>query len=268
MNAWSRRQFIRLAGSGLLVAATAPALALKTGQRKIGVALLGLGNYSENLLAPALQHTRHCELKGIVTGSSEKIPKWQKKYGITDSNVYQYDTMDELANNPDIDVVYVVTPTATHKKFALQAANAGKHVWCEKPMAMDAQECQEIIDACNKNKVKLAVGYRMQHEPNTRTYGQYQHSLPYGAITGLSSFAGHAGNGLAPDNWRMRAEMGGGALYDMGVYAINGARYMTGKEPVAVTGKHLNTHSETFTEVDATTLFTLDFGTGLCLHGQ
>ena len=263
MSDWSRRQFIRLAGSGLLLAASAPALAQIAGKRKIGVALLGLGNYSENLLAPALQSTQYCELRGIVTGSPEKIPKWQNKYDIPDKNVYTYDTMDKLADNPDIDVVYVVTPTGTHKNFAVQAANAGKHVWCEKPMAMNEQECQAIISACNKNKVKLAIGYRMQHEPNTRTFAEYRHTQPYGSITGLSSYAGYAGSARPPGNWRMQADMGGGALYDMGVYAINGARFITGKEPVAVTGRHPNNHTDTFTEVDATTMFTLDFGEGL-----
>ncbi|QJR82780.1 Gfo/Idh/MocA family oxidoreductase [Alteromonas pelagimontana] len=231
--------------------------------KKIGVALLGLGNYSENLLAPALQATKYCELRGIVTGSPEKIPRWQSRYDIKDKNVYTYDTMDELANNDDIDVVYVVTPPSTHKDFSVKAANTGKHVWCEKPMAMDEAECQAIIDACNKNNVKLAIGYRMQHEPNTRRFAQYAKSMPYGPFESVSSFAGHGGNGLPADNWRMQKEMGGGALYDMGVYAINGARFLTKMEPVAVTGRHEKSHPKIFREVDETTYFTMEFDNGL-----
>ena len=263
MDAFSRRHFVKLAGSGLLVAAMFPAFAMAPPKRKLGVALLGLGNYSENLLAPALQHTQFCELRGIITGSPDKVPAWQRKYNIKDANVYSYANMDQIANNDDIDIIYIVTPTGTHKDFSVQAANTGKHVWCEKPMAMDEQECQAIIDACNKNGVKLAIGYRMQHEPNTRTFAQYHQTQPYGAITGLSSFAGYAGNGRPADNWRMQKEMGGGALYDMGVYAINGARFITGKEPLAVTGKQPKTHPDIFKEVDETTLFTMDFGNGL-----
>lgn len=258
-----RRDFIRLAGSGLLLAASRPVWSQAAPTKKLGVALLGLGNYSRGQLAPALQQTQYCELRGIITGSPEKVPQWQQEYGIKDANVYSYDTMDKIADNDDIDIIYVVTPTGTHKKFAVQAANAGKHVWCEKPMAMNEAECQAIIDACDKNKVKLAIGYRMQHEPNTRTFAEYQHSQPFGAITGIDSFAGYAGSGRPQSNWRMQKEMGGGALYDMGVYAINGARFMTGKEPVAVTGRHANSHPEVFKEVDATTYFTMDFGNGV-----
>ncbi|MEC9127475.1 MAG: Gfo/Idh/MocA family oxidoreductase, partial [Pseudomonadota bacterium] len=123
----TRRHFLQLAGSGLLVAHS-PYLLAQPSKKKIGVALLGLGNYSTNLLAPALQDTKHCELRGIITGSESKIPQWQQKYGIKDSNVYTYSTMADIANNDDIDVIYVVTPTGTHKDFAVQAANTGKHV--------------------------------------------------------------------------------------------------------------------------------------------
>ena len=259
----SRRRFIQLAGSGLLLAQSPTLFALPS-HRKVGVALLGLGNYSTNLLAPALQNAQHCELRGIITGSEGKIPHWQAKYAIKDANVYTYETMHKIADNDDIDVIYVVTPTGTHKDFAVKAANTGKHVWCEKPMAMNEAECLEIIHACNKNNVQLAIGYRMQHEPNTRAFHQYLNTMPYGQFTGLSSFAGYAGRGREADNWRMQKHMGGGALYDMGVYAINGARFITGKEPLRVTGTQpQKRYPNKFTEVDETTLFIMDFGDGL-----
>ena len=262
MNTLKRRDFIKLSSAGILIA-NSPSLLASPPKRKVGVALLGLGNYSTKLLAPALQHTRHCELRGIITGSPEKISYWQKNFGIKDANVYTYETMDAIANNDDIDVIYVVTPTGTHKAFSVQAANTGKHVWCEKPMAMDEAECQAIIDACEKNRVKLSVGYRMQHEPNTRTFADYHLRMPYGAINTIDSFAGYAGRGRDASNWRMQKHMGGGALYDMGVYAVNGARFVTGKSPVAVTGQFEKTHPDVFKEVDETTLFTMDFGDGL-----
>src|SRR5690606_20505484 len=106
----------------------------------IGVALVGLGYYATNLLAPGLQLTRNCHLAGIVTGSPDKIPEWQRKYGIPDRNVYSYDDFDRIAGNPDIQAVYIVTPNDLHKPLALRAAAAGKHVRCEKPMALDAAE--------------------------------------------------------------------------------------------------------------------------------
>ncbi|RDV24897.1 gfo/Idh/MocA family oxidoreductase [Alteromonas aestuariivivens] len=260
----SRRQFLSLLSAGFAASAlpgwaTTPPLPA----RKIGVALLGLGGYSSNLLAPALEHTRYCELRGIVTGSQEKIPRWQARYAIPDTNVYSYDDMHRIADNPDIDVVYVVVPTGLHMHYAVKAANAGKHVWCEKPMAMNTSECQAIIEACKKNGVKLSVGYRMQHEPNTQLMAGYTKNQPFGPIKAVSSFAGYGGNGLPANNWRMKKNMGGGALYDMGVYPINGARFITGLEPVAVTGRHEKTHADIFTEVDETTYFTLEFANGL-----
>src|SRR5262245_11439713 len=142
----------------------------------LGIALLGLGNYASTRLAPALQLTEHCKLRGIVTGTQSKVPIWQERYGIESANVYSYDTMAGLIDNPNIHVVYIVTPNHVHMQYAIAAARAKKHVWCEKPMAMDAPECQAIIDACRENGVELCIGYRMRHEPNTQTVIGYASS--------------------------------------------------------------------------------------------
>ncbi len=176
-------------------------------KRKLGVCLVGLGGYSSGQLAPALQLTEHCELRGIVTGSPEKIPVWQKKYSIPDTNVYNYKNMDGIANNPDIDVVYIVLPTGLHSETAIKAADTGKLVWCEKPMAKTAEECQAIMDACNKNRVKLSIGYRMQHEPNTRKIMEWSKTKPYGKMETVRADVGfNIGN--PGDTWRMDAELG------------------------------------------------------------
>jgi len=261
----SRRRLLQQAGasaallsSGLMVPHT---LANNNG-RKLGVALVGLGFYSTDWLAPALQLTEHCELRGIVTGSPEKIPEWQEKYGIKDKNVYNYDNMHEVADNPDIDVIYVVTPTFTHKELCLIAANAGKHVWCEKPMAMDEAECQAIIDACRKNKVKLTIGYRLHHEPNTQTIMTFADTKPFGAIETLRVEAAYPGSNWSSDQWKARWDKGGGAMYDMGVYPLNAARYATGEEPTAISAWHEVTHPEAFSDGDSTTHFTLEFASG------
>lgn len=256
----SRRHFIRATGLAALAASGSPAYS--AGSKKLGVALVGLGYYSRDLLAPALQLTQHCELRGIVTGSPEKIPVWQKQYGIKDSNVYNYENMHTIADNSDIDVIYIVVPTALHQKYSVIAANAGKHVWCEKPMAMTPEECQTIIDTCNKNNVKLSIGYRMQHEPNTQTVMQYAGTRPYGKIIKVNAFAGYGGSGGPPDYWRMRKDMGGGAMYDMGVYSVNAVRYATGEEPISISARHDKSHPEIFKEVDETTYFTLEFPGG------
>lgn len=263
-NPLSRRRFLlRVSASAALLPAATSLGALASPSRKLGVALVGLGYYSRDLLAPALQLTQHCELRGIVTGSPEKIAPWQERYGIEDANVYNYDNMHTIANNPDIDVIYIVVPTGLHKKYAVIAADAGKHVWCEKPMAMNAEECREIIARCQKNRVFLSVGYRMQHEPNTQTVMAYAQSRPYGEITRVEAMGAYAGNGHPPDNWRMQKHMGGGAMYDMGVYPLNAARYSTGMEPLSISARHEKSHPEIFTEVDETTYFTLEFPQGI-----
>lgn len=236
-------------------------------RRPLGVALLGLGSYSTEQLAPALQKTQHCELRGIVTGSPEKVPRWQREHGIADRHVYDYASLPRIADDPEIDVVYVVVPTALHAKYAIMAAEAGKHVWCEKPMAMNVDECRSIIDACRKNDVFLSIGYRMQHEPNTRTVMGFAHDLPYGNIQRVRAVAG----GRSDDNtgWRMQREMGGGALYDMGVYSINAIRYATGEEPVRVLrARQWADRPDVFREVDENTEFELELPSGALAQGK
>lgn len=262
-NSVSRRRFLQTTGALAASTAFSHRVFAIPRKRKIGVALVGLGYYSRDLLAPALQLTQHCELKGIVTGSPEKIPVWQKQYGIADTNVYNYGNMHEVANNPEIDVLYIVVPTSLHMKYSLIAASAGKHVWCEKPMAMTEAECTAIIDSCNKNKVQLTLGYRLQHEPNTRTVIGYASSKPYGAITDVIAKAGYAGGAPSPDNWRLKRDMGGGALYDMGVYPINAARFTTAMEPVAVTARLESERKDVFKEVDESAYLSLEFPGGI-----
>ncbi len=263
MKPISRRKFLEKSTKSSLALASFPAILpnlFSLQKEKLGVALVGLGYYSTDLLAPALQLTKHCQLTGIVTGSPWKIPVWQEKYGIADKNVYNYETMHQVADNPDIDVIYIVLPTSMHSEYSVIAANAGKHVWCEKPMARTVAECQAIIDACQKNKVKLTIGYRMQHEPNTQTIMGYAESKPYGQIQSLIARAGYFDG--RSDHWKQKKEMGGGAMYDMGVYPLNAARYVTGEEPVAVTASHSTKRPEIYTEVDETTEFRLEFPSG------
>lgn len=265
----SRRTFLKQAGSALAVSTIGfPSIIVSKRNEKIGVALCGLGNYSTTRLAPGLQQTEHCELRGIVTGTPEKIPEWQEEYGIPDQNVYNYDTLPDIANNDDIDVVYIVTPPGIHARDAVKAAEAGKHVWCEKPMAMNEEECQSVIDAANKNGVQLTIGYRMQHEPNTQTIIEYGEEETYGAVTAVETGAGYSGAHPDPDNWRRIAHLGGGALYDMGVYPINAARYATGMEPIAVRGRQWSERDEMYSDVDEFTEFELEFPNGIIAKGE
>lgn len=265
----SRKRFLVQAGSALGIAAVGfPSIILPRKKEKLGVALVGLGGYASGRLAPGLQMTEHCELRGIVTGTPSKIPQWQERYGIPDQNVYSYETLHEVANNADIDIVYIVTPPGVHARDAIVAAEAGKHVWCEKPMAMNPDECQAIIDAAGKSGVQLTIGYRMQHEPNTQTVIRYGEEQTYGAITALQTGAGYSGAHRDPENWRRIGRLGGGALYDMGVYPINAARYSTGMEPIAVSGRQWSERTDMYSDVDEFTEFELEFPGGLVAKGE
>ncbi len=274
----SRRQFVKkiVMGSGALAIlphnqmATPlsistekkgfPAILTPKTKEKLGVALVGLGYYSTDVLAPAFQFTKHCELKGIVTGTPAKAEKWQKQYKISSKNIYDYKNFDAIANNPEIDVVYIVLPPSMHREFVERAAKAGKQVWCEKPMAHTASDCEAMIKACQDNKVNLSIGYRMQHEANTLQAIKWRKAGEFGKIRMVSSAAGYFDP--RKDHWKQKKSMGGGAMFDMGVYALQGARYAVGEEPIAVTANHFINRPDIYTEVDETTLFMLEFPNG------
>ena len=260
----SRRTFLYAAGLTGAVAAVSSSVfkfSTQSAKGKLGVALVGLGYYSTDLLAPALQKTKNCYLAGIVTGTPEKAEKWKKQYNIPDKNIYSYQTFDQIANNPDIDVVYVVLPPSMHEEYVVRAANAGKHVWVEKPMAVTAKACQTMIDACAKNKVSLAVGYRLHHEPNTQEYVKGLHDGKIGKILMVSCSAGYYD--ARTDHWKQKKEMGGGVMYDMGVYVLQGARLATGEEPIAVTAQQYTSRPNVYKNgLDETSMAQLIFPSG------
>ncbi|GAB3709267.1 Gfo/Idh/MocA family oxidoreductase [Spirosoma flavus] len=230
--------------------------------RKLGIALVGLGYYSSGRLAPALQETQYCKLAGIVTGTPAKAEEWKKKYNIPQANVYDYKTFDRIADNKDIDVVYVVLPNSMHEEFVIRAAQAGKHVICEKPMAIFPKACQNMIDACKKANKQLAVGYRLHYEPFTKEVIRLGQQKVYGPVKFIESSDGfRVGD---PKQWRMKKAMaGGGPLMDVGIYAVQGSRYVTGEEPISVTAQFSpKTEPQKFTEVEETMFWQFQFPSG------
>jgi glucose-fructose oxidoreductase len=265
MNTISRRSAIRsiALGSGAILTANSLLAATSRKKDKLGVALIGLGYYSTDLLAPALQNTKNCYLAGIVTGTPSKAETWKAKYNIPEKNIYNYQNFDQIANNPDIDVVYVVLPPSMHKEYVIRGANAGKHVWCEKPMAITQQECQAMIDACNKNKRSLAIGYRLHHEPNTKEFRRIVNGKLLGKVKSVNCAAGYYDS--RTNHWKQNKAMGGGVMYDMGVYAIQGARLGTGMEPIAIfEAKTSTTRPEVYKNgLDETAIAKLEFPGGV-----
>ncbi len=225
------------------------------------VAIMGLGGYGTRV-AEAMQSCTKAKLVGVISGTPAKIKAWQSKYNIPEKNCYNYENFDNIRNNPDIDAVYVITPNALHHDQVIRVAKVGKHAICEKPMAVNAREGQEMVDACKKANVKLLVGYRMHFEPKTLEIIRMRKDGELGKILffqGLSGF--RIGD---PTQWRLNKQLaGGGAMMDIGIYSINGARYMVGEDPIWVSAEETKTDPVKFKEgVDETIQFQLGFPGG------
>jgi predicted dehydrogenase len=202
------------------------------------------------------------KLVGVISGTPSKITAWQSRYNIPEKNCYNYENFDNIKTNPDIEAVYVITPNGLHHDEVIRIAKAGKHVICEKPMALNAKQGQEMIDSCKKANVKLLVGYRLHFEPYTLEIIRMRSAGEFGKITffqGLSGFV--IGD---PNQWRLNKRLsGGGSLMDIGIYSINGSRYMIGENPIWVTTEETKNDPVKFKEgVDETIQFQLGFPGG------
>jgi predicted dehydrogenase len=225
------------------------------------VALMGLGSYA-NRVAEAMRDCKRAKVVGVISGTPSKIKDWQSRFSIPDQNCYNYENFDQVKNNPDIDAVYVITPNALHHDQVIRVAKAGKHVICEKPMAINAKEAKEMVDACHKAGVKLLIGYRMHFEPKTVEIIRMRQNGDFGKIMFFQGLCGfRIGD---PTQWRLnKALSGGGSMMDIGIYAVNGSRYMTGENPIWVTAEETKTDPQKFKEgVDETIQFQLGFPSG------
>jgi predicted dehydrogenase len=267
-NPWqARRKFIRQTALGALGFPFVCSLASAAGAagdppRKLGFALVGLGGLSTGQIAPALQQTRYCRLAAIVTGTPSKIPTWKARYNLADKDVYSYDTMERMADNPDIDVVYVVTPNALHNESALKAARAGKHVFCEKPMEVTVEKCQQMIDEVKKAGRMLAVGYRCQFDPNQLECRRLATEKVFGE---LKTIDGEFSRNISANEWRVKKALaGGGPLMDVGIYALQTCRFVSGREPVELTATFGPvTDPVKFAEVEGSVAWEMTFPGGL-----
>jgi len=266
----TRRNFLQKIGASALMLhlssvtafANAPDQTEQPYEGKIlRIAIMGLGGYGTRV-AEAMKACTKAKLVGVISGTPSKIKDWQSKYNIPEKNCYNYENFDQVKNNPDIDAIYVITPNVLHHGQVIRVAKAGKHVICEKPMALNAKEGQEMIDACKKANVKLLIGYRMHFEPRTLEVIRMRNAGEFGKIRFFQGQCGFkAGD---PSQWRLnKALAGGGSMMDIGIYAINGARYMVGEEPIWVTAQETKTDPVKFKEgVDETIQFQLGFPGG------
>jgi predicted dehydrogenase len=230
--------------------------------RRLGFAVVGLGKLALGEVLPAFALTERCRPTALVSGDPDKARAVARHYGIDPRSLYDYKNYDALRDNPAVDVVYVILPNAMHEEYTVRAAQAGKHVLCEKPMAPTTEACERMIAACDKAGRKLMIAYRVHYEPYNQTMMELGRRKPYGPIRFIVSDTvqdvGRAGQ------WRLDAKLaGGGSLVDIGVYSLNAARYLTGEEPAEVSAMTFSDPKQPrFREVEMSTAFQLCFPSG------
>lgn len=264
----ARRKFIgqaaAAAAAGPLIGTRATGAPAHASGRKLGFALCGLGGLSTQQIAPALEKTVRCRLAGVITDTPAKAASWKTRYGIPARSIYSYDTMHRMVNNPEIDVVYIVTPNALHLENALAAAKAGKHVFCEKPLEVSVERCRKMIDGVKAAGRMLGVAYRSRFDPNHLECIRIASSKEFGALKVIDAYFGL---NIQPGGWRLkRALSGGGPLMDLGVYALEATRYLTGEEPIWVSGITTTGDPARFSEVEESVLWQAKFPSGAVSH--
>ena len=255
------RRDLLLAAATLLAAAPGGAARAAEG-RKVGYAIVGLGYYGLDIILPQFANCEHSRVTALVSGDRAKALATAARYGVPERSIYSYETFDQIRDNPDVDVVYVILPNSMHAEYTIRAAKAGKHVMCEKPMAVSVAECEAMIAACKTAGRKLMIGYRCHFEPYNLEAMRLARSGAAGKVRYVLSEHGFVQRD--PSKWRLKKALaGGGSLMDMGVYSLQAARYMTGEEPIAVTARESTDRADPrFQEVEDRIQWTLNFPSG------
>jgi predicted dehydrogenase len=206
---------------------------MRNGKERLGLALVGLGEYAVGELMPALTKTKNCYLAGLVSGDKQKLAKWQAEFDLQEKNLYSYENFDQIAENAAIDIVYVVLPNNMHAEFSVRAMKAGKHVICEKPMAMNAAECEQVMEVMRQTNKRFSVGYRLHFDPFNRQMMYLGQKEVLGPVKRL--FLDDSMEMIPSGQWRLDPQRaGGGPLMNNGIYCVQAAIYITGKIPIAV----------------------------------
>jgi predicted dehydrogenase len=223
--------------------------------RSVRYAVIGLGHIAQAAVLPAFGHSRrNSALGALVSGSPKKLQMFGKRYGV--ERRCTYEDADELFASGDIDAVYIALPNDQHREWTLRAARAGLHVLCEKPMAVTARDCEQMIRATDAANVKLMIAYRLHFEQANLQAAQLARAGKLGA---LRFFSSDFSMQVRPNNIRLKRAKGGGPLYDIGVYCINAARYMMSEEPTRVWASATKSADSRFREVEETVTAVMQF---------
>lgn len=229
--------------------------------RQLGFAIVGLGKLAFEEIIPAFGECKLAKLVALVSGHPEKAAKIADACHIPRSSIYDYDNFDQIADNPAVEVVYVVLPNSMHAEFTIRAFKAGKHVLCEKPMAVSVEEGQAMARAGREAGKKLSIAYRLHYEPLNRQVMEWCGVKKFGKI---KNFVSSNGQIVEAPNIRLSKKLGGGPVSDTGIYSINAARYCIGEEPVAVTAvANFPDDDPRFKEVPESVSFILTYPSGV-----
>jgi predicted dehydrogenase len=256
---FSRREFTKLGVLGIAAQAVPGALAQEPG-RQIGYCVIGLGRIADHFMR-GVKNSTASKITGLVSGHRDKALKLAAEYGVPESSIYSYADMDRFKDNKSIDAVYVALPNSMHAEYTIRSAKAGKHVLCEKPMAISVAECEQMIATCEAAHVKLMIAYRLHYEPTTLRAIKL---IRDGALGKVQSITSANGFSIAKGEWRATKALGGGGpLMDVGIYCLNATRYLTGEEPVSFTAS-ISTidHDGRFDTVEENTTWTTKFPSG------
>jgi len=223
--------------------------------RKLRYAVVGLGHIAQIAVLPAFEHAKkNSQLVALVSDDPTKLKEMGKLYGV--ENLYDYQHYDECLREAELDAVYIALPNNMHKEYAIRAAEAGVHVLCEKPMAMNSQECIDMTEACDKNNVKLMIAYRLHFEEANMKMVQ---AVADGKIGEARLFNSTFSMQVREGNIRTKGDMGGGPLPDIGIYCINAARYLFQDEPLEVVAMAASSDDPRFSSIDETVSAILRF---------
>src|SRR6185437_6082780 len=256
----TRREFTRLGVLGA-AASLAPSLSAQSDQKKTGYAVIGLGRIASHFM-PATRATSNSRVTALVSGHRDKALRIAAQYGIPESSIYSHENFDSIASNKAVDAVYVALPNSMHAEYTARAAKAGKHVLCEKPMAISVAECESMIAACKSAGVKLMIAYRCQYEP---IHLKAISLIRSGAIGKVQAIEAAFGFNIEPGEWRLEKKMsGGGPMVDVGIYALNASRYLTGEEPESFAAfSSVIDHDGRFNQVEENLSWTTRFPSGI-----
>jgi len=198
--------------------------------RKVKWGILGTARIALRAVIPAIQQSTNGTVIGIASRSSSKALETAKSLGIRNS----YASYIELLNSPEIDAVYIPLPNNMHREFAVIAAEKGKHVLCEKPLAINSRECEEMIHACEHHHVWLMEAFMYRFHPQI---SKLKEIVDSGSIGKIAAFrAAFRTSQSDPSDIRFQKDLGGGSLMDVGCYCINVMRQLVDAEPTVILG--------------------------------